>query len=141
MPRWTSAVGMEDCETWMVGFSDASLVGYGIYIYIRRSLKGEDPDKKVNLSMIMSKSHVTPTAMHVKALKDEEDHCNSVPKLELEACRLLARKRDDVVRESGENFDKILLMTDSQTCLRWVNDLNARHKTYEHFRSLNESDP
>ena len=137
VPRWTSAVGMEDCETWMVGFSDASLVGYGICIYIRRSLKGEDPDKKVNLSMIMSKSHVTPTAMHVKALKDEEDHCNSVPKLELEACRLLARKRDDVVRESGENFDKILLMTDSQTCLRWVNDLNARHKTYEHFRLRN----
>ena len=131
--RWTSALGYEDAENWLVGFSDASLVGYGCIIYVRKSVKGGG-DKPAHVAFLLSKSHVVPLNMHKRILKNQEDHKDSIPKIELEAARLLARKRDELVRLSGENYSKIILMTDSMCVINWLNDYDGRKKTYEHFR-------
>ena len=72
--------------------------------------------------------------MHKRVLKDQEDHCDSIPKIELEAARLLARKRDELLRLSGEHITRTIMMTDSMTVLNWINDFDKRFKTFEHFR-------
>ena len=108
-------------------------MGYGCVIYIHRSLKGGG-EKPPHVAFLLSKSHVVPLHMHKQILKNQEDHKDSVPKIELEAACLLARKRDELERLAGEEFSRIILMTDSMFVINWLNDYDRQKKTYEHFR-------
>ena len=58
IPRWTSILGYEDTENWLICYSDASLMGFGVVCYIRRSLRGGG--NPAHVAFLMSKSHVVP---------------------------------------------------------------------------------
>jgi len=131
IPRWTSMLGLEDCESRLIIFCDASFDGYGMVAYIRRSLIG---GSNAFVIIIYSKSHVVPINMQKDIMKNQEDHGDSIPRLELTAARLAATSRDMIVKESGEVFDKIHHFTDSITVLKWLNDWKKKFKTFENFR-------
>ena len=137
IPRWTCGLGFDDRMTKLVCFNDASLMGYGACLYIRRSLRGGGKDAQV--SLLTAKSHVVPAQIMKggKEVRDGlvEDHGDSVPRLELHSCRLAAIMRDYAVRFSGEVFnDGIVMFTDSATALSWIKNWEGRFKTFETFR-------
>ena len=72
--------------------------------------------------------------MHKDILENQEEHQDSVPRLELGAAQLLAVTQDMIVRESKTKFDNIYMFTDSSTVLNWINDPDKKFKTYESFR-------
>ena len=131
IPRWTSRLGFENAETRLVIFCDASFEGYGVVVYMRKSLTNGD---EAFVSIMFSKSHVVPINMQRNMLENQEDHGDSIPRLELTAARLAATTRDMIVNESREKFDKIHHITDSMTVLRWIHDYEKRFKTFENFR-------
>ena len=132
IPRWTSKLGMEDSIAKLVIFCDASILGYGIVVYIRRCLKGDNP--KVHLAFLMSKSHVVPKSMVKDPIKGQECHGDSIPRLELVAAKLAAVWRDILVRESDEIFEQIYMFSDSLTVIKWIRNWNKKMKTFENFR-------
>ena len=131
LPRWTSTPEFKGSKCDLVVCSDASKEGYGCVAYIRRHFPGVE---KAQVSFIYSKSHVVPTQMHKNPLKNQEDHMDSIPRLELLAARLAAIVRDLLVRESGETFDNIYMFSDSITVLNWICDYDRKFKTFENFR-------
>ena len=137
IPRLTTALGFEDSIAKLCVFTDASLTGYGTTVYIRRSLKGGGTGAHV--ALLLSKSHVVPAQMMKSVSKALaagriEDHGDSIPRLEIHACRLGAIMRDMVVRQSGENFEEKIMFTDSTTALNWIDDWDTRFKTFVNFR-------
>ena len=63
-------------------------------------------------------------------MKDQENHLNSVPRLELTAARLAAVVRDMIVRESNLTFSKVVMWTDSTCVIKWVRDVKTRFTTF-----------
>ena len=110
--------------------SDASKYGYGMVAYVRKSLK-ENPEG--HMSFLFAKSHVVPLNMMRDPLTDAEDHCESIPRLELCMAKLAAVHRDILTRESGEKFQQIHMLTDSKTVLQWIRDWEKRFKMFVHL--------
>lgn len=129
--RWTSILGYEDCLTDLAVFSDSSAEGYGVCAYLRKYLKNSED---AYVTFFFAKAHVVPLSMSKGKIKDQEDHGDSMPRLELNAARLAAIVRDLIVRESGETFTNTYMFTDSLTVLTWINDLDKKFKTFENFR-------
>ena len=121
IPRWTAGLGFEDAEASLCCFSDASIDGYGCCAYVVRSLKGENTKKKV--AFLMSKAHVVPIQMARKPIEEQENHCDSIPRLELVASLASAMMRDLLIRVSGENFTHVTMFSDSVTVLKWIGSL------------------
>ena len=108
-------------------FSEASLEAYGMVGYTRfvNPTTGE-----VTVCLIFSRAHVVPLDMAKRAVKDQENHLNSVPRLELTAARLAAVVRDMLVRECNISFSTITMWTDSTCVLKWIRDVKTRFTTF-----------
>ena len=132
IPRWTSCLGLEDSLTDLIICCDASKTGYGMVAYVKRHLKGGGVI--TNVSFLCAKSHVAPLGMLKKPVKNQEPHLDSIPRLELCACKLAAVQRDVLDRSTGETFDNYYMLTDSKTCLGWINNFEKRFRTFENFR-------
>ena len=52
---------------------------------------------EVHVALLFSRAHVVPIDMAKKILKDQENHHDSMPRLELTAARLAAIVRDMIV--------------------------------------------
>ena len=131
IPRWTSVLGLEDSVNELLICADASAVGYGIVCYVRRHLKG---DNRAHVAFLMSKSHVVPLSMLQDPVEGQQEHGDSMPRLELNAARLAAIWRDIIVRESDEEFAEVIIFSDSLTVLTWIGDWKRKFHTFENFR-------
>ena len=132
IPRWTSCLGLEDSLADLVIFCDASATGYGMVAYVRRYLQGGGTP--INVAFLMGKAHVVPLNMLKNPVKNQEPHCDSIPRLELCAAKLAALWRDHLCRYAGETFTRKIMFSDSLTVLNWLNDYSRRFKTFENFR-------
>jgi len=126
IPRWFATPSTTNGKPELHVFSDASLEGYGVTAYIRWI--GENGE--VHVSNLFSRAHVVPIDMLKKALKDQENHHNSMPRLELTAACLAAKVRDMIVREIGFPFHRIVMWSDSECVLKWINDMDTRFPTF-----------
>ena len=131
IPRWTSTRAYLDSMSDLCVFSDSSKDAYGIIIYVRRYLKDSD---QAHVAQLFAKALVVPTSMHKYKVENQEEHNDSIPRLELTAARLAAVTRDQICREAGEKFDRVFMFTDSNTVINWINDFDRKFKTYENFR-------
>lgn len=86
------------------GFCDASGKGYGACMYIR----SEDEDGKVNCRLVCAKSKVTPMGKL------------TIPRLELNGARLLARLLKETTDALGFVSHKTILWSDSTIVLHWI---------------------
>ena len=111
--RWLATAATTGGVVELHIFSDASLDAYGMVAYTRFI----DPQTgEIMVRLVFSQAHIVPLNMAKRAIKDQENHLNSMPRLELTAARLAAVVRDMLVRESGITFSKITMWTDS-TCV------------------------
>ena len=131
IPRWTSALGMEDSIAELIMFCDASAIGYGMVAYVRRKVIDGD---RVHVAFLTAKSHVVPIQMMKEPIQGQQCHSDSIPRLELCAAKLAAIWRDILVRESGKNFSEIIMFSDSLTTLGWIGNWSHKFKTYKNFR-------
>ena len=132
VPRWTSKLGYEDSEAHLVCFADASKEGYGCCAYVRRTLKGGG--SPAHVSFLMSKAHVVPIQMARKPVANQENHCDSIPRLELVAALASSMLRDVMLRETRETYVTTTMFSDSVTVLKWIGNFQRRFKTFENFR-------
>ena len=95
-------------------FSDTSISGYGICVYIRVCYH----DRTVKCGCVIGKSRVAP----IKAA--------SVPRLELTAAVLAAKTTNFNVNELDLKFSKVLLWTDSTVVLRYLRNESTRFTTF-----------
>lgn len=98
------------------GFSDASLKAYGCCLYIRTLYK----DKTVSCRLICAKTRVAP----VQTI--------SLPRLELNACLLLAKLLKRIVSIFGNKIkiSCINLWSDSQVALGWLRSHPSRWSVF-----------
>ena len=130
IPRWFATPATTNGQAELHVFSDASLEGYGVSAYIRFvNESGES-----NTSLLFSRAHVVPLDMAKRAIKDQENHSGSIPRLELTAARLAAVVREMLIRELEMTFARVVMWTDSQCVLKWVNDTKTRFTTFIHNR-------
>ena len=95
-------------------FSDASISGYGVSVYVRvRYVDGE-----VKCCFLLGKARVAP----IKFV--------SVPRLELTAALLAAKGTNFVINELDIKFSKVFLWTDSTVVLRYINCTSVRFTTF-----------
>ena len=132
--RWTNPLGLSDSITEICIFCDASKIGYGLVIYMRKSVKGATDSSQISVSFLLSKSHVVPSNMNLNPTKDAISHGDSIPRLELVAAKAAAQWRDYFSREILDKIDKFFLFTDSLTILNWLWDFDKRFKCFENFR-------
>ena len=64
---------------------------------------------------------------------NQEEHNDSIPRLELHAARLAAVCRDQICQQAGEEFERVFMFTDSITVLNWICDFDRIFKTFEKF--------
>ena len=64
-------------------------------------------DNKAHVAFLVSKSHVVPLNMLQDPVEGQQEHNDSVPRLELNAARLAAIWRDIIIRESDEEFSEV----------------------------------
>ena len=69
-----------------------------------------------------------------KIISGQECHNDSIPRLELSSAVVAATWRDYLVRNAGEDFDEIILMTDATATKYRIGDWEGKYKTYENFR-------
>ena len=131
IPRWTSTPDFLGSKCDLIVFSDSSKEGYGCVAYIRRYFEGRDA---AHVTQLFAKSLVVPTNMHKYPVENQEEHNDSIPRLELHAARLAAVVRDYIYREAGEEFERVIMFTDSNTVLNWICDFDRKFKTFENFR-------
>ena len=86
------------------------------------------------LAFLASKSHVVPLDMMRKIIAGQECHNDSIPRLELSAAVVAATWRDYLVRNAGEDFEEIILMTDATATKYRIGDWEGKYRTYENFR-------
>ena len=131
IPRWTSTDEFVGSKTDLILFSDSSREAYGAIAYIRRWFEGKP---RAHVAQIYARGHVVPLNMHKNRLENQDDHNDSIPRLELNAARLAALMRDQLMREAGEKFDRTIMFTDSSTVLNWLSDFDKKFRTFENFR-------
>ena len=100
-------------------FSDASISGYGICVYIRVCYR----DRTFKCGFVMRKLRVAP----IKAV--------SVPRLELTAAVLAAKTTNFIVNELDFKFSKVFLWIDSTVVLRYLRNESTRFTTFVANRS------
>lgn len=101
----------------IIGFSDASTLGYAAQIYLHT--KNDDGDSKV--SLLIAKTKVAP----LKTI--------SVPRLELMAAHLLSKLVKyiiSILQDRGIGVNDIMLFTDSSVVLAWLNTPSYKLKTF-----------
>ena len=81
--RWTNPLGRSDSITEICIFCDASKIGYGLVIYMRKSVKGATDSSQISVSFLLSKSHVVPSNINLNPTKDAIPHGDSIPRLQL----------------------------------------------------------
>ena len=131
IPRWTSTPAYVDSKCDLVIFSDSSKEAYGMIAYVRRYVEGRD---EAHVAQLFAKALVVPTSMHKYPVENQEEHNDSIPRLELHAARLAAVIRDQLCKEAGEKFERVFMFTDSITVLNWIGDYDRKFKTFENFR-------
>ena len=131
IPRWMSTDEFKGAKKDLILFSDSSHEAYGAIAYIRRWFEGSPT---AHVAQIYARGHVVPLNMHISRMKDQDDHNDSIPRLELNAARLAALMRDLLIREAGEEFDRVIMFTDSSTVLNWLSDFDKKFRTFENFR-------
>ena len=131
IPRWTSSDEFIGAKTDLIMFSDSSHEAYGAIAYIRRWFEGSPT---AHVAQIYARGHVVPLNMHIKRLENQDEHNDSIPRLELNAARLAALMRDLLSREAGEKFDRVIMFSDSSTVLNWLSDFDKKFRTFENFR-------
>ena len=126
--RWFATPATTDGKSQLHLFSDSSGEGYGVAAYIRMSNESGD----VHNSLAFARAHVVPADMLRRASKDQENHHDSIPRLELTAARLAATVREMLVEELREefSFERVVMWTDSETVLKWINDKKTRFRTF-----------
>ena len=98
------------------GFCDASLNGYGAYVYVKTIYKSG----KISVKLLSSKSRVAP-------LKQE-----TIPRLELLGALLLSRLMLSVRNSLKDEllFDNVYYWCDSQIALAWIKSTNKEFKVF-----------
>ena len=91
-------------------------------------------DNKAHVAFLVSKSHVVPLNMLQDPVEGQQEHNDSVPRLELNAARLAAIWRDIIIRESDEEFSEVIIFSDSSTVLAWIADWRRKFHTFKNFR-------
>ncbi|XP_057371747.1 uncharacterized protein LOC130692630 [Daphnia carinata] len=99
-------------------FTDASSKGFGAVAYFRTVFE----DHSVNVSFVMSKTHVTP----VKGL--------TIPRLELQAAVEGLNLALTICRELEIDLRQVTFHTDSQTVLRWIHSKTCRFEVFVNNR-------
>ena len=94
MDRWIACPETTDGTAEIHVFSDASLEGYGAAGYI--SMVKEEHRRT---SLLFARAHVVPIDMVRRVVKDQENHHDSMPRLEVTAARLAATTKDTLLRE------------------------------------------
>ena len=97
--------------------------GYGVAAYVR--FVNPQTEEAV-IRLLFSRAHVVPIDMAKRAIKDQENHLNSVPRLELTAARLAAVVRDMILRELNVTVTRVVMWTDSECVLKWIRDVKTR---------------
>ncbi|XP_063618746.1 uncharacterized protein LOC134791628 [Cydia splendana] len=113
-----------DIPTWitLIGFSDASAKAFGAVVYFRATY----PHKEPTCSLVMAKTRVSPIRVQ------------SLPRLELSGCLLLAHLVDKLRRAFKDKFKihDIVLFTDSQIVLHWIKSPYKKLHTFVSHRLM-----
>ncbi|XP_055957902.1 uncharacterized protein LOC130013202 [Patella vulgata] len=95
-------------------FSDASQEGYGSVTYLRfQSDKNE-----IHISFLLGRSCVAPIKPH------------TIVKLELAAATSIVRIHNMLSRELSIPINQVYFWSDSQTVLKYIHDVKARHQVF-----------
>jgi hypothetical protein len=124
--RWVATPETTNGPAELHIFCDATEEGYGVACYRRCTGDGG----KVHVTLIFARAHVVPADMLKQALKDQENHHGSIPRLELVAACLAARVCNMLRRESGEVYKSTVLWCDSECVLKWIFDTETCFKTF-----------
>lgn len=111
VPRWLQTTKGEKIE--LIGFADASEIGYGAVIYVRCGINDE-----VHCNILTSKTRVAPVKMI------------SIPRLELCACEMLAKLMRRVRSKCRLEHAPYYLYTDSSIALSWISNYPSNLKVF-----------
>lgn len=109
IPRWTG--GFKATKLELIGFADASKLGYAAVIYSRVKI-GEIFQTR----LIAAKGRVTP----LKTRLVDEQKLNTIPKLELEALVLLIELYEIILKCYAGLSTTFTAYTDSEVSLAWI---------------------
>ena len=84
----------------------------------------------MSISLIFARAHVVPLEMARQAHKDQENHHDSIPRLELTAAALGVKVGGMVARESDDVYKRVIYWTDSECVLKWLRDDSTRFKMF-----------
>jgi hypothetical protein len=100
IPRWVATPETTGREKELHTFCDASEDGYGCSTYEQTIA----PDATVHVALLDAKASVVPKEMKRQALKDQECHNGSIPRLELNAARLGAERCETMEYSSPSKY-------------------------------------
>nr|CAI5839091.1 unnamed protein product [Callosobruchus analis] len=108
--RWTKV--KKEIPVILIGFADASQVGYGGVVYLRSQTAGG----KATVALVCAKSRISPSKLV------------SIPRLELCAALLLSKLMKYVLEVYTERIvvSDIFAFSDSSTVLQWLNCLDLK---------------
>ena len=100
----------------LIGFSDASKLGYAACIYVRV----EYVDGSVDVNLVIAKTRISPLVQQ------------TIPRLELLAALILTRLMQQIVQVlvTVVSIDEIVYFTDSEVVIHWIKNVE---KTYTKF--------
>jgi hypothetical protein len=111
-------------------FCDVSEDGYRCSTYEQTIA----PDGTVQVALLNAKASIFPKEMKRQALKDQECHNGSIPRLELNVARLGAERCEFIEYSSPSKYRKNYLWCYSKCVLNWIKDEKTRFKTFIHDR-------
>jgi hypothetical protein len=85
------------------------------------------------MALLYAKARVVPNEMLKQALKDQENHNRSIPRLELNAARCVSEYAEFIASTYPGEYKKYF-WCDSQCVLKWIRDVKMRFKTFIHNR-------
>jgi hypothetical protein len=111
-------------------FCNALEKGYGCSIYERTIA----PDGTAHVALIFAKALLVPNNMLKQALKDQENHHGSIPRLELVGAHCGAEESEFIRSFSPGKYARAYWWADSEWVLKWIRDKKTRFKTFIHNR-------
>jgi hypothetical protein len=126
-------VGSKQGDSWrkeIHTFCDASEEGFGYAVYERKVT----PDGTAHVSLIYAKARLVPNDMLKQALKDQENHHGSIPRLELVGAHCGAESSEFMRSFSPGKYAKAYWWAVSECVLKWIRDTKTRFKTFVHNR-------
>ncbi|XP_043238748.1 uncharacterized protein LOC122390137 isoform X1 [Amphibalanus amphitrite] len=99
-------------------FSDASEVGHSAVAFLRAETRAEDGSSTSTVRFLMGKALVNPVRFV------------TIPRLELAAAVVAVRLKQLLERETGLEFDRTFLWTDSMVVLQYIRNRSSRYKTF-----------